>query len=386
MGSCASNPRAVAMVVLLALAAPHAEAAQAQAREVAEALALDPGALPRAEAGRWKGWKPSDAIPDEIRAPFDLALAAYREADFQLALAKLHEALARLPDHPAALYQCGTTYFRLRRYGDCAKVLERFLSVVPSEIGATQALGHSYYTLGAYERARDHYRLVLAANRDSTEAWRGLGLSHLRLGELEPALASLDEALERKPDHADAHTWRAQVLLDLGRGKDALAPARRGIELAPHEPKPWYVLAQVLGELGLDDEAEEARARFAELDRIEQDIRSQEGLLLHDPRALAPLERLVELHLATGNASEARRVLARAMRIAPERAELHALGLSAAVVAGDRAKADEIAETLRTRFAASAAAWRSLAAYYRATGDEAKAREALERARAGPVK
>jgi len=371
--------RALAACAVLALAL--ASAAQTSA-ERAAALSFDPSRLSRAGEGRWREWKPTDQLPDSVHDALALALTAYRESDYAAALVHLHAALAREPDFPAALYQLGVAHFRLRRYGDAAAVFERFLAVAPGELGATQALAHCYYSLGDYARAQAHYERVLALAPTSAEAWRGLGLALLRQGDPSGALARLERALELKPDHADALAWRAQALFELGRSEQALAALGRAIELGPHEPRPWFLLAQVQSELGREDEAERSRTRFRELSAIEQEVRAQEGLLLHDPRAVEPLARLLKLHRAARNPEGLGEVLARAVRLAPRTLELQCESLEAADALGRRELGAQLAAELEQRFATSRAAWEALERHFAALGDSS----AAERARASAAR
>lgn len=369
--------RVLAVCAALALALPLAAQTSAE-REAA--LAFDPVRLPRAAEGRWQAWKPTDTVPESVRDALSSALKAYRESDYAAALVHLHAVLAREPDFPAALYQLGVTHFRLRRYGDGATAFERFLAAAPGELGATQGLAHCYYSLGEYARAQGHYERVLAVAPASAEAWRGLGLALLRQGDASGGLARLERALELKPEHADALAWSAQALFELGRTGEALAPLLRSIELAPHEPRPWFLLAQLQSELGREDEAERARARFRELSAIEQEVRAQEGLLLHDPRAVEPLVRLLKLQRAARNLAELRDVLARAVRQVPRTLELQSESLEAADVLGQRELGAQLAAELEQRFATERLAWEALARHFAAVGDEPAAERARQRA------
>lgn len=370
----------IALALQLVLAWVPCEAQTKEAR--AEILARDFGSLPRAADGRWTKWKPADAIPAELAESMGAALTAYREADYAESLRQLERVLAREADFPPALYQLGATYFRLRRYGDGARAFERFLSAVPQEVGATQGLGHCYYTLGDYARAEAHYAKVLAAAPSSVEAWRGLGLAQLRQGHAAVALESLDRALALRPEYADALAWRAQVLVDLGRAGEALLPLQRALELAPHDARSWFLMAQLQSELGREDAAESARTRFAELSRIEQEVRTQEGLLLYEPCAVEPLSKLVMLHVAARNKSELREVGARLLRCAPpERLDLRVQVLDAATKLADLELAARVATELEVRFSQSAEAWEALERYFRARGDVGRADAAREKSR-----
>ncbi len=355
----------------------------AQTKELrAEILARDFGSLPRAAEGRWSQWKPADAIPAELAENMGAALAAYREADYAESLLRLERVLAREADFPPGLYQLGATYFRLRRYGDGAQAFERFLSAAPQEVGATQGLGHCYYSLGDYARAQAHYAKVLAAAPTSVEAWRGLGLAQLRQGDAAAALESLDRSLALRPDYADALAWRAQALVDLGRAGEALLPLQRSLELAPHDARSWFLFAQLQSELGREEAAESARGRFAELSRIEQEVRAQEGLLLYEPCAAEPLSKLVMLHVAARNKAELRDVGARWLRCAPpERLDVRLQVLDAATKLADLELAARVAAELEARFSGSVEAWEALERYFRARGDVGRADAAREKSR-----
>jgi tetratricopeptide (TPR) repeat protein len=372
---------ALALCFALLQDAHAAPAPTAKPAAIDAVLERDPSKLPRAAPDRWRAWKPDDAVPEELKPALAAGMHAYGEADYTAALASFYALLDHEPDYPPALYQAATTYFRLRRYGDCIALLERFLGAVPSQVGATQALGHCYYTLGQYEKARAHYQLVVAAAPQSVEAWRGLGLTHMRLGDDAHALECLKKALELKPDHPEALSWFAQLLFDQGRSEEALAPATKARDRAPFEPRNWFLLGQIYGDLGRDSEAKLARDRFAELNRIEQMIRAQEGLLLHDPRAVEPLERLVVLQQQAGNLPEVRQALRRLLALTPTRLESFTLALQSLHALGDAEGAKTAASEIERRFTQSADAWQTLADYYTATGDTDRAKKATEKAR-----
>ncbi len=364
-------------------AAPQSPAAREVSAEArADALRADPRSLPRAQSGAWAQWTPQSPPPDAVRASFASGVRAYQEGDYAAALAELQSVLRTAPDHPGALYQGAAAYFRLRRYGDCAVLAERFLEAAPSEVGATQVLGHAYYTLGEYERALAHYGRVVAAAPTSVEAWRGLGLSRLRLGDASGALAALDKTLELRPQHSDALVWRAQALIDLERPTEALESALRGRDLAPFEPRAWFVLGELFAALERPEDAAAARARFVELSRIDQQVRAQEALLLSDPRAVDPRVRLVRLHTAAGDGESARENLARLERLLPASFDVGLLALEAHTALGDHAAAEAVVAEFEKRFEKEPAAWAAIEGYWRSRGDEDRMRRAADRRKA----
>jgi tetratricopeptide (TPR) repeat protein len=334
-----------------------------------DVMQRDPRALATCEGERWSTWKPSDPVPEDLRAALGAGMRSYFEADYTSALAAFFELLEREPDFPPALYQAGLTYFRLRRYGDSQVLFERFLRAVPHEIGATRALGHCYYSLGEYQRALEHYRKLLEVDPDSVETLRGCALAHMRLGHEERALEWLARALELREDHEDVHGWMAQILFELGRSEEALSHARRARDLSPAEPRHWFLLSRILIDLDRDEEALAARGRFETLDRIAQEVRRLEGQLLHDPRRLAAWLRLAELHRSSGSVEGLRESLSRALALAPNDVKLYVAALDALMEVADQESARSVASALERACPDEVEGWKRLIAFYKSIGD-----------------
>lgn len=370
---------ALAALLALALHAPclAQEAAAAPAR--AEVLARDPASLPRAAANRWSAWKPTDAVPDALQGTMREGTRAYFAGDYASALASYWDMLQREPDFPPALYQLGVTYFRLRRYGDCARTLERFLAAVPSAVGATQALAHSYYSLGDYERALAQYEAVLGADATSVEALRGYALSHMRLGHLERALELFDACLAKSPEHLEVLFWRGQTLFDLGRIEDARAAAEAARELDPFDPRAWFLLSQVHFEVGEDEAAAAAETRFSELNLHAQKVRTLEGLLLYEPRRVDLWRRLFDVERSAGNTAGAIEALQGSLRALPQDLDVRLFALQSFSDLGERARSMEIAGTIERDFAEEPDAWLALRDFYGSLGDRVRQVRAGER-------
>jgi len=387
--------RALAALALVALAGQDRPPATPPGEGSGEAgaLARTPAALPRAAPGRWEGFfervhaDPAAAdglLGAEVAAGLARAEALYGEGDLPGAVGALFELLEREPDLPPAWLILGTAYFRLRRYEDAARALERFLDVAPGELWRTQALGHAYYSLGEYERARDHYRRVVAIARDSAEAWRGLALAEMRLGEDRAALAGLRRVLALEPEHPEAHLWIARILRDGGFPRAALPYAVRARELAPHEPQPWFLAAQVLRDLGGDEEAAACERRWKELDPIAQELRAVEARERLEPRRFDLAWRRFELERARGHAAGVRDAFARALALRP--AGVDELGLRLTAVEalhglGDADGARREAAAVEAAFPEDPAAWAALETFYAAIRDRAAQVRAGERRR-----
>lgn len=356
--------------------APERTDSELAAARVAEAerltaavLERDLAALPRSAPGSWRDWSPKAPVPDGLGRLLQAGMGAYFAGEYVPALAAYYRLLEVEPDFPPALYQAGTTHFRLRRYGDAILFYERFIEVVPGEVGATQALGHSLYSLGRYEESRAHYERVLAASPGAVEAKRGLALSSYRVGEPERALELLDEVLASRPDHTDALTWKAHVLFELDRLEPALEAALAARDSDAFQPRAWFLLSGIYTDLEREAEAAEARARFEELDRIQQGVRAAEGVLLHAPRDLQVRARLVELHRSAGDLARVKAVLDEMVAIAPEELAVRVLVLDTLEAMGDLDGAETAALDLSANCASELMTWRRLQLYYAATGD-----------------
>lgn len=367
------------LVLTLALLALGASAQDLPPERVAAAALRDPRGLPAAPQGHWSDWRPETPLPEEHRERLQQASRAYLRGDYPVALAAYWLLLHEEPDFPPALYQLGVTYFRLRRYGDCVSVFERFVSVAPSQVGATQALAHGHYSLGDYEAARAHYERVLAANPDSVEAVRGQALTHMRLGLLESSLELFDRCLELRPDHLEAHHGRGRVLFDLGRSEDAREAALAARELDPFDPRPWFLLSQVLFDLGEDDEAEAAEARFLELNDLSQKVRALEADLIDDPGRADVLRRLVDVHRASGNLAGVRATFERWIRAAPRDLGVRSFALETMRGLEMLADCEGIVGGMERDFPREAEAWRVLRDHYGALEDRVQQVRAGER-------
>ncbi len=349
----------------------------------ARALIRDPRALPFAEEAHWSKWGPKDPVVAELQPELGAAMRAYTAGDYSASLALFYALLDREPDFPPALYQGGLCYFRLRRYTDAASLLERFVHVAPQEIGASQALGHCYYSLGDFARAREHYEKVLVASPASPEALRGLALSVLRLGDPKRALELLGKVLALRPDHVDAHAWCAQILFDEGDSTAALVHAERVCDLEPWEPRGWFLLSRIYGDLGRDSEADRARERFDVASRLDQQVRQQEGLLLHDPARVETWVQLIALQRAGLNRAAVRDALPRLAALAPRDARSSLVIVDAYEWLGDKSRAKLAAVHAESVAGNDNATWNWLADFYRRMADVSAAERATKAAAKG---
>ena len=266
-------------------------------------------ALPAAPPGTWSDFFiEHQANPERLKRIEPrllqlggLAEQAYAAADFPSSLELGLDQLRLLPDFPPALLLVGTTCFRLRRYEDCRRVIDRFLEVAPSEVWRTQVLGHALYTLGLPAEGRDHYRAILDVLPESVEARRGLALCLYQLGETEASAAELTTILEERPDHAEAWVALARVRFDQEQLEAAQEAAARAMELAPFEPIGYFIGFRVLYELGEDEAGEALEQRWRELTDASANLAGLRNRLLHSPNSAGLLRGLASELAALGD-------------------------------------------------------------------------------------
>ncbi len=353
-------------------------------------LSKTPVDLPRAQPGRWAelldGQGPEHFAQYVAAKVIDQMLLAeqfYKRGQYPSAVEQLWQVLSDCPDFPPALSVLGTTYFRLRRYGDTAECFERFLAHAPSAVWRTQALGHAYHSLGRFEAAIAHYDRVLAELPDSVEAIRGRALSSLRLGRSADARAGFERIIELDPDHFDTLCELAQLDLDQEHLEAARAHAEHAKTTAPHEPRAWFLLSRILFELGEESAAEETLRRWKELDSLAQQIRNLEGRLLYGENRYGLALALVELQRRVGDRAGVRRSLDIAIQSIPpevDALDVFLFALDTLHGMGDRDAAIQAAQAIEQNFADSVEAWRALEDFWGDMRDRQRQIEAGERA------
>lgn len=310
------------------LRAPRLEAAVLQERATG---------LPRAKPGTWSGWAESAGLEPELQEPYMQAVRAWREGDSLRALRACWPVLQVHPDHPAFLHLAGHAQFLLRRHGECAELLGRFLAHCPQHVDRTRHLGHALNELGRVTEAIAHYGLVLAAQPEDVEARRGRALALWRDGRVEAALLDLDQVLGARSDHAEAWVLRARILHDDERSAEALEAADSALALDAFLEEACYLRAAALAELDRPDESATAHARWKEVEQAAAAARPLEGQLLLTPFDLDRLHQLAVVRLAAGDRRRAKDTLerlARAARRAQDATQLSWAGEQLARLAG----------------------------------------------------
>jgi tetratricopeptide (TPR) repeat protein len=245
------------LLSLLVLLATHS-AATAQSKKYPP-VPPDKDAEAEQYSDLWEG-----AINPDLRPYVELVRAAEQHIarntsdDTKLALAKLDEAIAKMPKEPQAYHVRGRLYLTKRAWALCANDLGA-AEDHNKEADATQRtrlridLG---VCLGRAGRLADAERTLVRA-ASSAPAYRGeLGL---RLGEVRIALGKLDEAIDALSAALDASDVQHQLTRWLL--TTAYDRARRPTEATEHaelarklDPQRTYIEAPMLPHIGAGDQ------------------------------------------------------------------------------------------------------------------------------------
>jgi hypothetical protein len=226
-----------------------------QLDEAARAFAA--GRLDEAARLYQRAWR---AAPDDIRAPYSLAVIDLRRGRPKRALERLRQVVERAPDHPFAWHNLGAAAQATRGWDEAADAYARALSLRPDAVETRRNLAIVLAVLGRIDEAVAQHRALAAA--PESRPWALTRIALLRPEAItDGELGNLQSAVE-EPD-TDEET-RIGVWFALGetlevRGRDdeafaAFAAGNRAKHAALERTSPPAAVAH----------ANEAAARFVE--------------------------------------------------------------------------------------------------------------------------
>ncbi len=349
---------------------------------------------------------------------------AVRQADEALArgdpgssLVLLDQALRADPDGPEALFMLGRAYMglgrpveavpalrraaerlqgaarqdaqsllavalsRSERTAEASQVLEELLAAAPGRPGVHLDLGSIDLSQGRLAAARSHFEgeletIARSGVKDAQARARpleGLGIAAFRMGDDAAALRALEEARALHSLTDDGGYHYGLTLLRAGKNKEAAGTFRGILARQPGHRGALQNLGRAAGALGLTQERDEALARFAELYRDEEALKSRR-VQVADLRQEA--DRLSQNHDLIGEAE----ALQKAVALDPNDDGLRIDYGRALQRSGERARAEEVFKDAIARDPLHADAHFRLGRLQIDNGDLEGARASLERA------
>lgn len=200
------------------------------------------------------------------------------------ALAAYTEALAQVPDHPAALRGAITLYLANEVKDKALPLLERLVEVDKKDAQARVDLAAVYGSNSDRTRAEKQLLEALRVRPKFPPALTALGNLYFRSNEDDRAIPLLKEAAELQPKAHEPHYLLGAVYNRHGQFEQAVAELERALQLGGSEAELYYHLARAYGGVRRAEDRRKALAKFSEISR-----RSRE-----DAEAQRNSKRLVE--------------------------------------------------------------------------------------------
>lgn len=178
------------------------------------------GALAVVAALLWLA--PSPKYPSGAETA-EVAIGAFKLANFRLAERYFQQALAHDPNNFRANYGYGLALVDRHRYRDALPYLLQAVKVNPADENARLTLGALYQDAMNLPAARDVYQALLAQDPHNTKVLNNLGLLEIDLRDYAQARAHLTEYLKLAPQAPD----REVVVAKLHTLASVLAPAKK---------------------------------------------------------------------------------------------------------------------------------------------------------------
>jgi tetratricopeptide (TPR) repeat protein len=330
----------------------------------------------------------AELLPLDAEAHANLGAALHDRRDWQAALVSLSRALELEPRAVQTLIDTANTLCALGRAPESLALYQRALALDPRSRQAHNNLGNAYLQLAAAASAVDCYREALRIKPDDAEVLCNLGNALRQTGELQEALNCSQRALALEPGLAMAHNNLGLVLAGLGRQREAVASYRQAVKLNPHYVEALDNLGNALRAVGERREALALRRKAVELNphradghgnlgqalfelrRLEQaesSFRRALSLQVGHPEALLGLAQTLRM---LGRGSEAEACCRAVLDREPSRAEALTLLGELRADRGQFSQAQELFQQVLAARPDFVAAFCSIAAYRRMSGED----------------
>jgi eukaryotic-like serine/threonine-protein kinase len=187
--------------------------------------------------------------PNLVDAHLALALILQFSGKEQEALQELSRTLLLDPSNPKPLEWQAQIYWRLNRWEEHQKILERVLKEHPNDWPAYNQLGAGLHEQGKFQQAIEAFREATLVAPKSPMAWSNLGSEYMQVGQFAEGTESLRRGLAVDPTSDDAAANLAQALRSQGEYEAALPFARKAVELNPALDTNWLELGDCYSSL-----------------------------------------------------------------------------------------------------------------------------------------
>jgi Flp pilus assembly protein TadD len=146
------------------------------------------------------------------------------------------------------------------------------------------AIARAYAAAGRHDEAAREIDVAVRAHPDDAELRKQAASIHAMAGDLPRAIGHLEVGIQAAPSDAELWVQLAQLEMQRENVADAYVAYRRAAALAPDDIRAVSGLALSADQLGFEEEASDAYARWAELERLQQQTPAPNGQRSDSPR------------------------------------------------------------------------------------------------------
>ncbi len=251
----------------------------------------------------------------------------YRETGrYADAVVAYQKALAIDPSNVAALTGLGATYSRLNMPDEAEASLRKAIDVHPGDASAYRTLGKFLYNFGRYAEAAAEYQYVVALEPHNMIGYDNLASAYLMMGDFAAAAPAYQKAIDIEPTR-NAYSNLGVMHYYLGNLDAAIDSHANAIKLQPND----YLARSGLGDaLWIAGRKDEARSEFRKAEAL------AEGALDVNPNNPLTLMDLAWIRAMLDKQQEARALIDRAKKLAPDDPYAHYFDAMVHLRAGDR--------------------------------------------------
>jgi tetratricopeptide (TPR) repeat protein len=280
------------------------------------------------------------AFPNEVAVLFNLALLVKSRGDLNEAEALLWRAVDWQPKSAALLNALGVVLAGRGKAEEAEAIYLRAIAIDAGDVESRYNLGVLLERNGHGPEALESYRESIKLRPDHSAALTRVGALLIEQGLFAEAISALDAAIAASPDYFDALYYRGWALSKLGKHDEALLVLESARTLRPNSFEVDFSIANALRDAARHDEALAAYQKLIEQrpDATELHVEfnnlawasgRRNDFLTTFAIARKHFGNNVELmylealfHMRRDNWAAAENLLARAYRMAPDRADI----------------------------------------------------------------